>query len=277
LIKLLILYFSFVLFVLLIAGYLVYILKLPSPRSVIITIFLIIISPLLVGYLLVFYIFPAPEVVVPDVTWHSSIEAFSLLREGGLKPRISNRTFDKDIPAGRVTEQQPKRGKHVKYGRIVNLTISTGQRRVPVPNLVGRPFSNIETFLSEAGFRIGATVEVQTEQFQTGIIISQLPSPEIETDTGSRIDIFIAKNPKFGAVKMPYLIGKKLKEAEDALSDLKLGIKKIEYQETDIVSEGIVMRQEPAWEEEIPVGTSVKLTVSKQPVSPETGVTKEGF
>ena len=274
-IKLLTLYFSFVLFVLLIAGYLVYILKLPSPRSVIVTIFLVIISPLLAGYLLVFYVFPAPEVAVPDVTWHSSGEAFSLLRDSGLKPRISNRTFDKDIPAGRVVEQQPKRGKHVKYGRIVNLTISTGQRKVPVPNLIGRPFSQVENFLSEAGFRVGATVEVETEQFQTGIIISQLPSAEVEADAGSRIDFFIAKNPKFGVVKMPYLIGKKLKEAEEMLTDLKLGVGKIEYQETDIVSEGVVMRQEPAWEEEISVGSSVKLVVSKEP--PPTEATKEGF
>ena len=274
-IKLLTLYFSFVLFVLLIAGYLVYILKLPSPRSVIVTIFLVIISPLLVGYLLVFYVFPAPEVAVPDVTWHSSGEAFSLLRDSGLKPRISNRTFDKDIPAGRVVEQQPKKGKHVKYGRIVNLTISTGQRRVPVPSLIGRPFSQVGNFLSEAGFRIGATIEVDTEQFQTGIIISQLPSAEVEADAGSRIDMFIAKNPKFGVVKMPYLIGKKLKEAEEMLTDLKLGVSRIEYQETDIVSEGVVMRQEPAWEEEISVGSSVKLVVSKEP--PPTETTKEGF
>ena len=274
-IKLLTLYFSFVLFVLLIAGYLVYILKLPSPRSVIVTIFLVIISPLLVGYLLVFHVFPAPEVAVPDVTWHSSSEAFSLLRDSGLKPRISNRTFDKDMPAGRVVEQQPKKGKRVKYGRIVNLTISTGQRKVIVPNLVGRPFSQTENFLLEAGFRVGATMEVETEQFQTGIIISQLPSAEVEADAGSRIDIFIAKNPKFGVVKMPYLIGKKLKEAEEMLTDLKLGVNKIEYQETDIVSEGVVMRQEPAWEEEISVGSSVKLVVSKEP--PPTEATKEGF
>jgi beta-lactam-binding protein with PASTA domain len=117
-------------------------------------------------------------------------------------------------------------------------------------------------------------MEVETEQFQTGIIVSQLPSPEVEADAGSRIDIFIANNPKFGVVKMPYLIGKKLKDAEGALSDLKLGIKRVEYQETDIVAEGIVMRQEPAWEEEIPVGTLVKIVISKEP--PKVISTKEG-
>jgi len=273
-IKLLILYFSFVLFVLIISGYLVYILKLPSPRSVILSIFLIIVSPLLIGYLMVFYIFPAPEVVVPDITWHTSTEAFSMLRQTGLKPRISNRAFDRDIPAGRVVEQQPKRGKKVKVGRIVNLTVSTGQRKVPVPNLVGRPFSQVDLLLSEAGFRIGATIEVETEQYQTGIILGQIPSPEVETDAGSRIDLFIARNPKFGTVKMPYLVGKTLKSAEETLSDLKLNINKVEYQETDIMAEGIVMRQEPAWEEEVSVGSNVKLTVSKE--MPKQTVTKEG-
>jgi len=268
-IKLLILYFSFVLLVLLIAGYLVYILKLPHPRSVILTIFIVIISPLLVGYMLVFYVFPAPEVVVPDITWHTTTEAYSMLKQVGLKPRIGNRNFDIDIPAGRVIEQQPKRGKRVKYGRIVNLTVSTGQRKVRVPNLIGRPFSQINIMLSEAGFRVGATVEVETEEYQTGVILNQIPSPETEADAGSRLDIFIAKNPKFGIVKMPYLIGKTLKQAEEVLGDLRLNINKVEYQETDIVSEGIVMRQEPAWEEEISVGSNVKLTVSKEPTSAE--------
>lgn len=63
---------------------------------------------------------------------------------------------------------------------------------------------------------------------------------------------------------MPYLIGKPLKSAEDILGDSKLNVGKIEYQETDIVAPGIVMRQEPAWEEEVPVGSSIKLTVSKE-------------
>jgi eukaryotic-like serine/threonine-protein kinase len=265
LVKLLTLYFSFVLFVLLIAGYLVYVLKLPSPKSVVITLFLVILSPLLAGYLLVFYVFPASEVNVPDVTWHSSTEAFSILHDAGLKPRIGNRTFDADIPAGKIIEQQPKKGKRVKNGRIVNLTVSTGQRSVPTPNLIGRPFSQVDTLLSDAGLRIGTTTEVQTDKYQTGIIIEQSPSPEVMTDSNSRIDIFIAVNPKFGLVIMPYLIGKDLATAENMLSKLNLNAQKVEYQETDIVSPGIVMRQEPAWEEEVSVGSNVKLTVSKAP------------
>ncbi len=270
-IKLLTLYFSFVLLVLLISGYLVYVLKLPSPKSVITTIFLIIVSPLLVGYFLVFYLFPAREVIVPDVTWHSTTEAFSILKDTGLKPRISNRTFDPSVGEGRVVEQQPKKGKTVKYGRIVNLTVSTGQRKVPVPSLIGRPFSQIDTLLSDAGFRLGTTFEVETDRYQTGIIINQVPSPEVQYDAGSRIDLYIANNPKFGVVKMPYLIGKPLKDAQNLLEDSRLNIGKIEYQETDIVGPGIVMRQEPAWEEEISVGSSVRITVSQAQVATQEG------
>jgi serine/threonine-protein kinase len=256
-----------VLLVLLISGYLVYVLKLPSPKSVILTIFLVIVSPLLIGYLTVFYVFPASEVVVPDVTWHSSTEAFSILRASGLKPRISNGTFDVEIPTGKVVEQQPKKGKHVKYGRIVNLTVSVGQRKVPVPGLIGRPFSQIGSLLSDAGFRLGTTVEVETDKYQTGIIINQVPSPEVQYETGNRVDLYIANNPKFGVVKMPYLIGKTLKAAQNILEDSRLNVGKMEFQETDIVAPGIVMRQEPAWEEEISVGSSVKITISKAQTS----------
>jgi len=202
------------------------------------------------------------------VTWHSSTEAFSILRSAGLKPRISNMTFDASIPSGRIIDQQPVKDKHVKYGRIVNLTLSTGQRRIQVPNLIGRPFSQVSAMLNEAGFRIGATIEVETEDMQTGIIMSQVPSPEVEADAGSRINIFIARNPRFGVVRMPYLIGKTLRDTESILSDLKLNINRVEYQETDIVAPGIVMRQEPAWEEDISVGSGVKLTLSKEPPAP---------
>lgn len=197
-IKLLTLYFSFVLLVLLIAGYLVYVLKLPSPKAVILTIFMVIISPLLVGYFIVFYLFPAAEVAVPDVTWHSSGEAYSILKSTGLKPRISNKTFDVEIPAGRVIEQQPKKGKKVKYGRIINLTVSTGSRKVPIPNLVGRPFSQIEGLLTDAGLKLGATIEVETEQFQTGMIISQLPSAEVESDAEAGLTSLLPRTQSSG-------------------------------------------------------------------------------
>lgn len=266
-IKILTLYFSFVLFVLVIAGYLVYVLKIPSPKFVILSILFIIISPLLVGYSLVFYILPVPEVTVPDVTWHSSGEAISVLKEHGLKYRIAGENFDKYITQGRITVQDPKPKKRVKLGRIVNLIVSSGQRKVPVPSLIGRTYSQVSQLLLEVGFKIGATVEVTSDKYQTGIIISQIPSPEILIDTGSYVDLFIAKNPKYGLIKMPYLIGKRLSKAEEILRDIRLNLNKIAYQETDIVEEGIVMRQEPMWDEEVGVGASIVLTVSKKPES----------
>lgn len=264
-IKLLTLYFSFVLMVLIISGYLVYVLRLPSPRSVITTIFLVIVSPLLVGYFLVFYVFPAPEVAVPDVTWRASAEAFSIIKDAGLKPRVSDWTFDASVPSGRVIEQQPKKGKMVKTGRIVNLTLSTGQRKVPVPNLIGRPFNQVETLLSDSGLRMGATMEVETEDYQSGIIMSQLPSPEVQVDAGYFVNIFISRNPKFGLVEMPSLVGKKLDEAKKILAEDKLNLSRIEYQDTDILAPNIVMREDPQWQQEVSVGTSVKLTISRAP------------
>jgi len=263
-IKVLTLYLSFVLLVLVIAGYLVYILKIPSPRFVVTAIFLVIVSPLIVGYLLVFYVIPVPEVAVPDVTWQTSTEAISILREFGLKPRIAGKNFDRYITSGRVILQDPRPKKKVKLGRIVNLTVSTGQRMVPVPSLIGRPYSQVDQLLSELGFRIGATVEVVSDKYQTGIILGQIPSPEVEIEAGSNVDLFIAKNPKFGLVKMPYLIGKRLDDAEETLRDMRINLGKVDYQETDIIEEGIVMRQEPMWDEEVKVGSSVTLTVSKK-------------
>ena len=194
-----------------------------------------------------------------------------MIRAAGLKPRVSNSTFDVNMPAGRVVEQEPKKGRTVKAGRIVNLTISTGQRQVPVPNMIGRPFNQVEGLLADAGLRLGATFEVQTEEYQTGMIVNQVPSPESNIDSGSSISLFIANNTKFGLVTVPYLVGKTLKEAQDTLMDLKLNLSKIEYQDTDILAPGIVMRQEPAWDQDVSVGSSVTLFVSRTPVTTPEG------
>jgi len=264
-IKILMLYLSFVLLVLITTAYLVYVLRLPSPRFIIIAIFLIILSPLIVGYFLVFYIIPVPEVVVPDVTWQSSTEAMSTLREFGLKPRIAGSNYDKYITEGRVVAQDPKPKRRVKLGRMVNMIISSGQRKVTVPSLIGRPYSQVSQLLLEVGFKVGATVEVTTDKYQTGIILGQIPSPEVEIDAGSYVDLFISKNPKFGLIKMPYLIGKRLDEAEEILNDIRLNLSKITYQETDIIEENVVMRQEPMWDEDVSVGSSAVLTISKKP------------
>ena len=209
-------YLIFVVIVLAIVAYLVLKLKVPSPTMVVIFIAVLIMSPVVLSYLYAIYIAPLPEVVIPDLTWLTVEESEVRLSTLGLRYRVAERVFERTVPEGRVISQRPEGGRRVKKGRIINLIVSIGKRKVTVPNLVGRPFSQVSIVLSEVGLKVGEKTEEYNEQYQSGVVAGQNPLPDTLVNIGTYIDVVIAENPKFGIVRMPKLVGKPLVEAQEA-------------------------------------------------------------
>jgi len=257
-------YLIFVVVVLAVVAYLVLKLKLPSPTVVVIVIGIIIISPVVLSYLYAIYIAPLPEVVIPNLTWLTVEEAEVRLSTLGLRYRIAERVYERTVPEGRVISQRPEAGRRVKKGRIVNLIVSIGKRKVATPNLVGRPFSQVEVVLNEVGLKVGERTEEYNEQYQTGVVAKQDPLPDTLVDIGTHVDVVIAENPKFGIVKMPKLVGKPLGEAQEILNELKLNLV-VFHHETDIFEEGTVVSQDPIEGTELEMGSRVKIFVSIPP------------
>ncbi len=261
-------YLIFVVVVLAVVAYLVLKLKIPSPTAVVIFIAILIISPVVLSYLYAIYVAPLPEVVVPDLTWLTLEEAEVKLSTLGLRYRIAEKVYERTVPDGRVVSQRPEPGRVVKKRRIVNLIVSIGKRKVAVPNLVGRPFSQIEVVLSESGLKVGEKTEEYNEQYQTGVVAKQYPLPDTLVDIGTHVDVVIAENPKFGIVKMPKLVGMSLVEAQELLNEIKLnGI--VFYHETNLFEEGTIVSQDPIVGAELEMGSRVKIYVSIPPGSEE--------
>ncbi len=260
----LVLYLIFIIFVLTIIAALVYRLHIPHPISTIFVIGIVIVSPVLLTYVYITYIIPTPEVVVPDLTYLTTEEADVRLTVFGLKGHISEYAYEKLVPEGRIISQRPEAGRRVKIGRIITLKVSIGRRKVSVPNLVGRFLSQVEVVLNEAGLKVGRKTEETSEQFESGVVIKQIPPPEEKVDLGSYVDIVVAQNPYMKVIKMPNVVGKSLEEASSTLADLKL-YKIVFYQKTDLFPENQVLSQTPLEGEEITTGSTVRLTVSARP------------
>jgi len=95
---------------------------------------------------------PQP-VDVPDVTGRSRADAEAALAALNLTARYTDRQNDDTVPAGSVLSQKPANGTLLP-GQAVTLTLSKGPVQIPVPNVVGRQFSEAKRILEEAGFSV---------------------------------------------------------------------------------------------------------------------------
>ena len=267
-------YLIFIIVALLIISYLVTKLDVPKPHVVIVVIAILVVSPIIISYIYSTYIAPVPEVIVPNVAWLSVDEAKAKLAKYGLKARIAEKAYEKRVPEGRIISQRPEAGRRVKLRRVINLKVSIGERMVLVPNLVGRPISQIEIVLSEAGLKIGEKRFEESEQYQSGVVISQGPLPDEEVSVGSEVDVVIAENPSFGIVRVPNLVSKSIDEAKGILGSLKLNCI-VFYHETKQFKEGTVISQEPIEGEELRMGEVVRVFVSILPSPEAETVSKE--
>ena len=185
-------YLIFVIAVTLIISLMVLKLKLPSPRLIVALILLFILSPLIVGYFYLSYFDSLPEVVVPDVSGMTFEAAKEKIESLGLQARPAGEVYDARHPEGRVASQRPEAGRKVKAGRTVNLMVSSGQRKVATPSLLGRNLSQADAVLSASGLQLGEVRSEQNQEAEEGTILAQEPLPGEEAVAGSRADLLVS-------------------------------------------------------------------------------------
>jgi beta-lactam-binding protein with PASTA domain len=187
-----ILYLFFIILASLLISYLVWKVKLPSPRLVIGFLLIFVVSPLIIGYLYFVYFNSLPEAVVPDVTGIKLDLAAAKLEAIGLRAREAGSIYETRYPEGYVASQRPEANRRVKLGRVVNLIVSSGKRKIAVPNLLGRPLSQAETVLSAAGLQLGEMKKENNVDAPDGTILAQEPLPGEEVETGRLVDLLVS-------------------------------------------------------------------------------------
>src|ERR1043166_8122920 len=77
------------------------------------------------------------EVEVPPLAGKTADEAKEILSHRGLLLKVSTSRFSSKVPEGYILDQIPPSGSRLKIYRTVKVLLSLGERRFPVPNLVG--------------------------------------------------------------------------------------------------------------------------------------------
>jgi serine/threonine-protein kinase len=167
-------------------------LRLPAPRLVIPLLILAIIAPLAGYYFIESYFSSIPIVVIPNLTGESLEQAGARLSKLGLTLEEAGDVYDPTLSVGTVVSQRPAAGKKVKAGRTIKLFLSSGTRKVLVPNLLGRPADQVEVVLLAEGLTLGKIEEDDSLETNSGIILSQNPLPGEEVAAGTSVEVSVS-------------------------------------------------------------------------------------
>ncbi|MGH2759543.1 MAG: Stk1 family PASTA domain-containing Ser/Thr kinase [Actinomycetota bacterium] len=200
-------------------------------------------------------------VEVPRLVGMKIEDAARALDREGL--RLGQRTgvFSTEEP-GTVLSQDPGPGREARAEDRVDVTVSQGEERAIVPNVIGRDEADASAILANAGFRVNRIRESHPSVAR-GVVFDQDPPPTQEDGTpteapaGSVVDIFVSEGPD--EFPMPDVRGESEEDATEELQDLGLRVRVV--RQFDPGNEGIVVSQEPAPGTRVNRGQTVEIRV----------------
>lgn len=130
-----------------------------------------------------------------------------------------------------------------------------------VPNFIGQYYESIDESLYP-NFIIEITEWRPSENYEYGYVIEQSPVAERTVKVGTKIELTVSMGVE--SDKMPNLINSALQDAQSYLSKMAVNvIVKVEYENSDVYTDGFVIRTDPVEGETLTDGQTVTLTVSQ--------------
>jgi beta-lactam-binding protein with PASTA domain/predicted Ser/Thr protein kinase len=155
---------------------------------------------------------------VPDLSGLSRDDAETKLKEAGLtlNPSVQEVEVNDSNDAGKVVQQNPQSGSEVQQGTSVSISIGKGKQLKEVPNYIGKSFSEANSALIGAGFKV-KRVDQQSDQPKDQVV-QQTPNGGSVT-AGSTITLTVSTGPS-NKIEMPNLVGMTVDEAQQKLQSM---------------------------------------------------------
>jgi eukaryotic-like serine/threonine-protein kinase len=135
---------------------------------------------------------------VPSVAGLEGAAAFALLERKGFTP-TRRYAPSKEIGAWHAVATEPDGGTRLKRPARLELVVSTGPPKRPVPSLDGLDANAAADALRRAGFT-PAVEERADSSVDPGSILGVTPSPGARTPLGSTVTIVVAREPRWEAI-----------------------------------------------------------------------------
>jgi serine/threonine-protein kinase len=203
------------------------------------------------------------EVVVQDLKGKTEVEARQILEKSGLILRVSQTRFTPGVPEGRIVEQNPPQGTSLKTGRSVKVLVSRGERKYPVPNVIGGSVRAATITLSESKLTLGITDYAHTTEGDQSTVVYQSPPPQSVDGTDPKVNILVSLGPLEQYYTMPDLVGRSFDSvsARARVEGFKLG--KPNFRTYPGIAPGMVIQQKPQAGYRLSKHDSILLEVSQ--------------
>jgi serine/threonine-protein kinase len=140
---------------------------------------------------------------VPKLTGLSRREAETLLANRKLTPDFIEE-YDDNVPADEIIKQFPLPDTKVKEKETIQMTVSMGRkaRPVAVPYIEKSTLSEGQSKLEAKNLNLGKVTYKASDEYASGIILSQEIAAETVVDEGTDINVTVSEGP--GPVKKAY-------------------------------------------------------------------------
>lgn len=204
------------------------------------------------------------DVLLPNTVGMSKIEAEKTIKDLKLVYTELEPQFSPDVPEGYIISQEPKfmDGYTVKEKSEVKVVVSKGQEITKVPKVVGLTKEEAIKALEDANL-LAEVIEEASKTVEEGYVISQETKENTEISAGETIKIHVSIGTGIEQVTVPYLTGKTEAEAKKLLTDNKLKVKEVIYQEDKTKDDGIVLKQDKEAGTTVDAETGITITVNK--------------
>ncbi len=202
---------------------------------------------------------------VPSVVGQPVAQAKQEVQKAGLVPKVVKVASSQKV--GTVVQSNPPFGTKVKPHSTVTLDVSSGPKKVAIPNVVGQSEASAQSTLQRLGLQV-ATKTDPTSTMAQGKVAKTNPPVGTTVKQGSTVTLYVSG----GGTQVPSVIGDPKGTAESILSNAGFQVKVITTAGPTGSTPGTVFQQQPANGTTAPAGSTVTIFVAAatQPTIPPT-------
>ncbi|HYM56394.1 MAG TPA: PASTA domain-containing protein, partial [Solirubrobacteraceae bacterium] len=200
------------------------------------------------------------QVEVPDVVGRKSATAAQILQNRGFEVNVENVRSD-SVKADRVATQRPQPRERAREGSTVSIIVSSGPGEATLPFVRGSRRAAAKRRLEAAGFKVDVRQEF-SDSVPRGRVIETSPPERSRLERGRTVTLVVSRGPQ--KVEVPEVLDRDRDEAERMLESRGLQVSFRDREDED-KDPGTVLEQDPAAGREVSKGSTVTLTVAKEP------------
>lgn len=206
---------------------------------------------------------PGIHSAMPTVVGETQEDAVDALSNVDLEASVSE-AYSETVPVGTVIAASQEPGASLRHGSEVDLDVSRGPERYPVPDLIGSTVDEATQLLDETQLAVGTVTEDFDEEVAEGLVLRSTPTTgDDPIPPGTAVDLVTSAGPE--PIDIPDLVGQEQGAAEQRLREA--GFEpEVEGQQVfdDDVPAGSVATQAPSRGQGTR-GDTITLTISKGP------------